>query len=91
MPWLVGVTADATDLRWGLAVAALTPLLMYFAVFVSRFFFFSHAACHMPLVTCRLSHAACHMPLVTCRLSQAAVRAVFENAQTNKQHSGARN
>lgn len=29
MPWLVGVIADAADLRWGLAVAAATPLLMW--------------------------------------------------------------
>jgi hypothetical protein len=28
MPWLVGVVADASNLRWGLAIAAFTPLLM---------------------------------------------------------------
>ena len=29
MPWLVGIIADASDLRWGLAVAAFTPLFMF--------------------------------------------------------------
>jgi hypothetical protein len=29
MPWLVGVVADAFSLRWGLAIAAFTPLLMW--------------------------------------------------------------
>jgi hypothetical protein len=28
MPWLVGIAADAFNLRWGLAIAAFTPLLM---------------------------------------------------------------
>jgi MFS family permease len=28
MPWLVGWIADRSDLRWGLAVSALAPLLM---------------------------------------------------------------
>jgi len=28
MPWVVGVVADASDLRWGLAVSALAPALM---------------------------------------------------------------
>ena len=31
MPWLVGVVADAYSLRWGLAIAAFTPLLMLFS------------------------------------------------------------
>ena len=30
MPWLVGVTADATNMRWGLATATLCPLAMVF-------------------------------------------------------------
>ena len=28
MPWLVGVVADVSGLRWGLSIAASTPLLM---------------------------------------------------------------
>ena len=28
MPWLVGVIADRSDLRWGLAVSALAPALL---------------------------------------------------------------
>lgn len=28
MPWVVGVVADASDLRWGLAVSAVAPALM---------------------------------------------------------------
>ena len=38
MPWLVGVVADVLDLRWGLAIAAFTPLLMYLTNSLSLFF-----------------------------------------------------
>jgi hypothetical protein len=37
MPWLVGVVADASNLRWGLAIAAFTPLLMLVASALSTF------------------------------------------------------
>ncbi|HEU5078245.1 MAG TPA: MFS transporter [Opitutaceae bacterium] len=29
MPWLAGIVADASDLRWGLATAAVTPAAMF--------------------------------------------------------------
>ena len=37
MPWLVGVVADSSNLRWGLAIAAFTPLLMLVASALSTF------------------------------------------------------
>ncbi|GIW76321.1 MAG: MFS transporter [Phycisphaerae bacterium] len=38
MPWVVGVVADATDLRWGLATATLCPVLMIISLFWIRFY-----------------------------------------------------
>lgn len=39
MPWVVGVVADATHLRWGLATATLCPIIMILSLFWIRLYF----------------------------------------------------
>jgi len=38
MPWLVGVVADLFGLRWGLSIAAFTPLMMFVSKLLFSFF-----------------------------------------------------